>query len=339
MQRIRYSIVLLMVICLIMTVAQFAGASDYFELLWEKHVSYPGGVGSKYLRNTYFSPDSKHVALTTVDTWYLHIYETETGELVWEKKEHTAEVRSARWSPDGSMIATSSYDGTVRIFNAENGDVLKVLELGAAAEWAVFSPDGKYLYTYHRDEVRKYDVSTWQVLVSKGAKAPTGNRVLDVSPDGTKLAVLLEEPVNPLTGAGGNPMIEIWDSNTFNNIASLSPRRLVRLRAVRWSPDGTKVVAAGDSGAVVYNVDKKELLAQIGMTGFLYGIDWSPDGKYIVGACNSDNVFLWDAGTYERLQAYPTGSTVMAVAWSPDGKYISATTSSEQYLRVFKWLK
>jgi WD40 repeat protein len=57
-------------------------------------------------------------------------------------KGHTADVRFVGFSPDGRLIATSSTDGTTRVWNATTGENILLLP---TAGFVSFLPDGKRL--------------------------------------------------------------------------------------------------------------------------------------------------------------------------------------------------
>ncbi len=60
---------------------------------------------------------------------------------------HAARIPDVQFSPDNSLLATASYDGTIKIWNVNNPG-LRPVEIRAHEAWALtlaFSKDGKYL--------------------------------------------------------------------------------------------------------------------------------------------------------------------------------------------------
>ncbi|SMR41707.1 unnamed protein product [Zymoseptoria tritici ST99CH_1E4] len=76
---------------------------------------------------------------------------------------HTDTIIWASWSPvDPRTIATASWDGTHRIWNAETGECRHEIERPEKRQnWAgAFSPDGKYVLLSGTDDVGVYEVDT-----------------------------------------------------------------------------------------------------------------------------------------------------------------------------------
>jgi len=95
-----------------------------------------------------------------------YLWDTASGEILMTYTGHTGDVNSAVFSPDESLIATSSGDGTIRLWDAASGEALRVLEGHTATVNEVrFSPDGQTLVsTSWDDTVRLWDVATGEEL-------------------------------------------------------------------------------------------------------------------------------------------------------------------------------
>jgi WD40 repeat protein len=115
---------------------------------------------------------------------------------------------NAAFSWDDRLVATASYDGTARIYEAATGNELRVLRsTGAPAGdqsvvWSVaFSPDGTRLATGSKDRrIRLWDIATGQELFTLTRHAGTV-MCLEWSPDGTQLA-----------SGGFDGTVCLWDS-------------------------------------------------------------------------------------------------------------------------------
>ncbi|MGE5224135.1 MAG: WD40 repeat domain-containing protein, partial [Omnitrophica WOR_2 bacterium] len=66
---------------------------------------------------------------------------------VTELKDHAGTILSAAYSADGSILETSSRDGTVNIRNGKTLEVIKTIVPMHALSYSAISRDGKYLFT------------------------------------------------------------------------------------------------------------------------------------------------------------------------------------------------
>ena len=64
---------------------------------------------------------------------------------------HSAAVRSVSWSPDGMRLASASWDGTAKVWDAASGEVLLTLKGHSSGLLCVaWRPDGKRLASCKR---------------------------------------------------------------------------------------------------------------------------------------------------------------------------------------------
>src|SRR5439155_515729 len=88
----------------------------------------------------------------------------------------TLEGHSVTFSPDGKVVASASYDHTVRLWDAVTGAALQTLERHSTMVWSVaFSPDGKAVASAsHGHTVRLWDAVTGAVLQTLELGTTTG---------------------------------------------------------------------------------------------------------------------------------------------------------------------
>ena len=83
-------------------------------------------VGKGWITQIQYSPDGTRLAVaSSIGIW---IYDTETLEEVALLSAHTEEVTALAYSIDGSVLASGSWDATIRLWNPETSELLHTLE-------------------------------------------------------------------------------------------------------------------------------------------------------------------------------------------------------------------
>ena len=205
-------------------------------------LTYRGHV--RFVRSLSWSPDGRYIASggdygdNTVQVW-----DGETGNLHFT---HTAQYRifAAPWSPITSLIASSSFDGSVQVWSAFNGE--SVQEYGGhqgpvyALAW---SPDGTYLVSAGEDtRAVVWSVESGQEILVYARHAQAIKAAV-WSPDGRYIA----------TG-GDDRTVQVW--SVMDGQVCAVYHHASWVRALSWSPDG--IFLASASGKAIHVWSWKE---------------------------------------------------------------------------------
>ncbi len=222
----------------------------------------------------------------------------------------------AVYSPDGSQFATAGPGGNVQLWNAATGELVRTFEGHSALVMGVaFRPDGKRLVSGGFDETAK----VWDVATGELLLTLTGHQIAvrDVaySPDGKWIA----------TG-GFDGTARLWDAETSQEVHRLTGHEGLVL-GVAFSPDGTRLVTSSTDGtSKLWEVATGQLLLTIpSPQGGARDVTFSPDGLRLVTGSGDGTVKIWDASTGDLLLAL-AGHTagIMSVAFSPDGRLLAS---------------
>lgn len=238
---------------------------------------------------------------------------------------HNNLVQSVSWSPDGTRIASGSWDKVVAIWDNDSSAVLAAVtgnqSLVSSVAW---SPDGTRIAIDSWNGVRVLDAATGTELAVLGNElrhagcitwSPNGNRIVRGSIDGT---------------------LRLWDATSGTELAVIQAHE-DDVKGVSWSPNGARIASGSfDKTVRVWDaVSGSALLVLRGHEHFVCGVSWSPDGARIVSGSVDKTVRVWDADSGSELAVlHGHEDQVFCVSWSPDGTRI-ASGSMDRTIRVW----
>jgi len=237
------------------------------------------------------------------------------GVRAWsiETKKHRWSVDYLAVRPDGKKLATSGYDGIVRIWDTGTGTFERAL-MGheGRVTGVAWSPDGKYLASAGYYTARVWDGATG--LPVRVLRGKYGVSLVAWSPDGSKL----------MTGGGGSGQVAIWDVAANKMLADVEYGQPVG--SIAFSPDGENIAAAA-SRAGTYIADSLKLKTVHVFKDILdtdYSVAFSPDGKQLAaGSAKQTVIYSADSGAVVKKITTPG----YALTWTPKGGLILAGTS------------
>jgi WD40 repeat protein len=256
----------------------------------------------------------------------IEVWDASTLKQAAVLKGHTEQVNRVRWSPDGSMFASASSDGTVRIWQNQQRTTLMTFQApnshsGNPVLSVAWSPDGKRIVAgCGNGAVVIWDLQTRTEQIVEG-KQPSGITTkaawgIAWSPDGRLI-------ISPQYDG----IIHVWNAVNGKKLTILQSDDLPN--DVAWSPNGQILASSSDKGTVQLWDPRtfKNILTLQGResVGWVYPIAWSPDGHLLVGGSEQGLLQVWEVSSGQELIALRGHAyKVWDTAWSPDGKLIAS---------------
>jgi tRNA A-37 threonylcarbamoyl transferase component Bud32 len=202
---------------------------------------------------------------------------------------HTATIFAMDFSPDGSTLATGSYDWSIRLWDVQAGRTVTSLKGHDAGVLAVrYSPDGSLLASGDFDAVAHlWDMGTGKLKKSLvgHAKVQDGVFAAAISPDGALLA----------TG-GSDHAVFLWNLKTGEKIQELR-KDMHAVFCLAFSKSGRVLATGGGDGRVALwdaatGEPRKSWEAH---PKGVWCMTLSADGKALITGGLDDAVKVWDA--------------------------------------------
>jgi len=286
--------------------------------VWEE----PKGIYSVHI-----SPDRRLVVYSILDDNMVKIRAIESGEEVLKIAMGGAPAR-VRFSPDGKTFVTATTKGSLKLWDAKEGNELKSLaSLAFNLQCVAFSRDGKRIVAgggpFGEDRfgwAGVWDISSGN-QIAEMKDMPDSVLGIAISPDGKLVAT-----------AGRDRVARLWRAETGKLVSTLSGHQSV-LEWADFSSDG-KVLATGsyDHTAKLWEVDSgREVATLQGHSGVVMSTRFSPDGETLATAGEGGFVRLWNLDSQEQIAVLEPEATIrdaqsaiLSIACSPDGSTIAS---------------
>lgn len=266
---------------------------------------------------------------------------------------HRKAVTDISFRPDGLVLASTSLDRTLRLWDPFSGKPINVL-MGGHRDWirsVAYSPDGKSIATGGDDgAIRLWSAETGDRVFRFAAHedwvrsvtySPDGNFVAAGSRDGWVTVWEIDSlqqiaQIGPFSGGvsrlcfhhGGH-----WLAiGSHNQVSLCDPRTgtiLRRLPAIGERPCMTsghgdhllvkdQLVIGDDESLISYDPNTgRELVQFLGHDGPVRSVTLHPNGMSMASGGSDKSVRVWDTGEGSQSYCFETGRRVTVVAFSP----------------------
>lgn len=292
-----------------------SGGDDATIKLWDV------STGKKLRTLTGHSKRVTTVALSSDDRFLLSggkkkikLWEISTGKLIrtfggiFSSQNY---VITLQFSPDGRRALSTNNNGEMIYWDVATGKALHVFkneeEKKKYAATAVFSPDGRFALQGHKEIMKLWDLTSYQ-LVKEMKKHADPIRTLTFAPKNNMV----------LTVTGDT--FKYWNFQTGREVRSLQGKSY---GPVSITPDGKGLFSAtGRKTAVLQDGITGKIKKEFGNIGSVRsGVELSPDGRYGLWFWERE-AFIWDLKSGKQIHTFKVhDDLVTSVAFSPDSRF------------------
>ncbi|CAE6445766.1 unnamed protein product [Rhizoctonia solani] len=234
---------------------------------------------------------------------------------------HKGPVWSVAFSPDGKLVASGSFDATIRIRDVYDSSQTDKILLGhtSSVNSVSYSPQGNMMVSGSDDNtLRLWDTNTG-VAVGEAFK---GHEL-------SVFSVAFSPSADLIASGSYDRTIRLWDVRSGASIFNPFKGHLKAVTSVAFSLDGTSVVSGSSDKTIrIWDIEQgKTILGPLkGHSEFVRSVAFSPNGSHIASASLDQTLLLWDPRSGTAIGKPYEGHTkgVSSVAFSTNGILITS---------------
>jgi len=291
------------------------------------------------------------------------------GAMLFPLRGHTEDVTSVAVTPNGALAVSTSYDGSLCVWDLargvrdavlrtapwSSGRAVAVTDDGSLAAagfddttillWNIGAGTLSRTLRGHTDSVRAIAFADGGATLLSGSDDGTikvwetaSGRELQTlrGHSGAVTALAVTADRRYLVSAGADKMLAVWDRATGTAIRKLIGHAW-GVRAVAVTPDGLGCVSGSEDGTLrLWDLQSGAALRVMhGHTDWVLGVAVTPDGARAVSSGDDTTVRVWDLATGTNLETLSEhAGPVTGIALTGDGRR-AVTSSNDDTLIVW----
>jgi WD40 repeat protein/DNA-binding SARP family transcriptional activator len=258
------------------------------------------------------------------------------------------------FSPDGTLLACSDWDGQITVWECRSQRCIRVLSCGAEVRLVSFNYTGTLLASAADRSAWLWDIGTG-ALVSVIDHAESPIHYVACSPTAPTLAIAVGRTVRicdertgtirqilqghsdqvhslawrqdgAVLATWADETVRIWDAFTGENVASVRGYSAA-VQSVAASPASDQLVSGSTSGRIcIWDGQHWQLRSMLhAHSGSVRSLVFDPTGTTFASTGTDHTIRIWDANSSRVLHTlHAHGDAVQSVAFSPDGASLAS---------------
>ncbi|KAL7813976.1 WD40 repeat-like protein [Trichoderma aethiopicum] len=265
-----------------------------------------------YVSALIFSPRQSEIRrhFQSALSWLKHLpyVDDNWGSCLMTLERHTNTVTSTVFSDNSKLLASSSNDKTIRVWDLTTGDTIHVFGTEQACS-VKFSDNCKWLASTSRDQLSVWDIESGNHMYSLDLFAHYG-----------------ETPLDRLVPFSGYRLdIPIWNTTTGEPVEKL-PLSLNELYDTTFSLSSDSTYLAQRKGfdrVQITNHSTRNITHSLqGDIDIIVAMRFSPDARYLALCYRTNRAQIWRITSNEAIPIFERQERVCSIAFSHDSGLI-----------------
>jgi len=202
---------------------------------------------------------------------------------------HKKPVSSVVFNQDGSLIATGSTDGSVKLWETNTGKQIKAIIKHPHPITSIsFNPNGKLLAVGLESGV----IALWDINYKERIRTINGH-------EGKIYSLRFNKDGSVLASGSEDKTVKLWDMKSGNELKTFRDHT-GPVYSLAFSPDGKNLASCSAGGSVrIWEISSGNSIQTLREASgkAVHSISYSPDSKTIASGSADGSVRLWDVIT------------------------------------------